>query len=558
AVEAKPDFLQYWISYILILIELRQSEDAGKALLEARKKGLDDPSFQELNSRISGASNSEEKPESSKGIENVLELYNQGKLDESLKAGEKILPENPHSFELLNVIGVVSAKLNRLENAAEYIEKALSLKPEFIDGYNNLGNIYQQGKRFDQAIESYKKGITLDPLSANLHNNLGCVMKEIGRMDSAIQAFQKAIELRPEHAEAFNNMGLAYKISGDLEAAIQNYSEAIRLKKDFAEPHNNLGVVYQEKGELPAAINSFEKAIALVPNHGEALVNMGVALQSIGKLNESILFFEKAIAEKKQAQNKKDKARSFLLKSLFTLGKKERLLEELGSLLSSGEKHAMIGSFCSRAKSKYGLQVKNPFCEYPLNYVVKTTLSKSCDFENLFRKPALSVLQGSEVSNKYQSLLINAEQTSGNILAGGSYFSDEARSEIHQAIENYRRQFESSEEGLIKSWPDKYEISGWLVRYKNGGSVSPHIHEAGWLSGSIYINVPQSIGLDDGNLFVSLDEREYQRTENADSGMVVDVQTGVLCLFPASLHHCTIPFNSSEDRIVLAFDVIPK
>ena len=40
AVEAKPDFLQYWISYILILIELRQSEDAEKALLEAGKKAL--------------------------------------------------------------------------------------------------------------------------------------------------------------------------------------------------------------------------------------------------------------------------------------------------------------------------------------------------------------------------------------------------------------------------------------------------------------------------------------------------------------------------------------
>ncbi|MAI94746.1 MAG: hypothetical protein CME45_07020, partial [Halieaceae bacterium] len=357
---------------------------------------------------------------------------------------------------------------------------------------------------------------------------------------------------------AFNNMGLAYKITGDLEAAIQNYIEAIRLKKDFAEPHNNLGVVYQEKGELSAAISSFERAIALIPDYGEALVNMGVALQSIGELHRSILFFEKALADKKQAQKTKDSTKGFLLKSLFALGEKERLLKELNNLLSSGGKDAMIGSFCSRAKSNYGFQVKNPFCEYPLNYVVKTTLSKSYDFEKLFRKPALSIFQGSEVSKKYQSLLINAEQTSGNILAGGSYFSDEARGAIHQEIENYRKQFESSGEGLITSWPDKYEINGWLVRYKNGGSVSPHIHEAGWLSGSIYINVPKSNGLNDGNLFVSLDEREYEPTENANFGKVIDVQTGVLCLFPASLHHCTIPFNSSEDRIVLAFDVIPN
>jgi len=30
-----------------------------------------------------------------------------------------------------------------------------------------------------------------------------------------------------------------------------------------------------------------------------------------------------------------------------------------------------------------------------------------------------------------------------------------------------------------------------------------------------------------------------------------------LCLFPASLLHYTIPFESEEKRIVLAFDVVP-
>jgi hypothetical protein len=34
--------------------------------------------------------------------------------------------------------------------------------------------------------------------------------------------------------------------------------------------------------------------------------------------------------------------------------------------------------------------------------------------------------------------------------------------------------------------------------------------------------------------------------------------TGSLCLFPSSLHHYTVPFEEKEDRIVLAFDVIPK
>jgi len=37
----------------------------------------------------------------------------------------------------------------------------------------------------------------------------------------------------------------------------------------------------------------------------------------------------------------------------------------------------------------------------------------------------------------------------------------------------------------------------------------------------------------------------------------IDVVTGSLCLFPSSLLHYTIPFEVEENRIVLAFDVIP-
>ena len=39
---------------------------------------------------------------------------------------------------------------------------------------------------------------------------------------------------------------------------------------------------------------------------------------------------------------------------------------------------------------------------------------------------------------------------------------------------------------------------------------------------------------------------------------IVNVVTGTFCLFPASLFHYTIPFKSDEERIVLAFDIVPK
>ena len=90
---------------------------------------------------------------------------------------------------------------------------------------------------------------------------------------------------------------------------------------------------------------------------------------------------------------------------------------------------------------------------------------------------------------------------------------------------------------------------------KSGGKLKPHIHENGWLSGSLYINIPPKLMTESGNLVVSLGEETDAADTRLNLKKVIDVATGSLVLFPASLTHYTIPFEAEEDRIVLAFDV---
>ena len=92
----------------------------------------------------------------------------------------------------------------------------------------------------------------------------------------------------------------------------------------------------------------------------------------------------------------------------------------------------------------------------------------------------------------------------------------------------------------------------------SGGELQPHIHERGWLSGSIYINIPRKSKADSGNLVVSLGEEKDAIDTRINGKKIINVVTGSLVLFPASLMHHTIPFESEEKRIVLAFDVKPK
>ncbi len=74
----------------------------------------------------------------------------------------------------------------------------------------------------------------------------------------------------------------------------------------------------------------------------------------------------------------------------------------------------------------------------------------------------------------------------------------------------------------------------------------------------MYINVPPKSKAESGNLVVSLGEDEDATDTRINLKNTINVVTGSLVLFPASLTHYTIPFEAEEERIVLAFDVITK
>jgi predicted 2-oxoglutarate/Fe(II)-dependent dioxygenase YbiX len=90
---------------------------------------------------------------------------------------------------------------------------------------------------------------------------------------------------------------------------------------------------------------------------------------------------------------------------------------------------------------------------------------------------------------------------------------------------------------------------------KSGGKLAPHIHEKGWLSGSIYINVPPKDTLNSGNLNVAEGSDSFGDNSILGKEETIDVKTGSLVLFPSSVTHYTTPFDSDQERIVLAFDV---
>ena len=239
----------------------------------------------------------------------------------------------------------------------------------------------------------------------------------------------------------------------------------------------------------------------------------------------------------------------------YRLDDKSNFFEVLDDLIKQEETNAIIGSLTSRSEIKYGVKKSNLFCNDPLKYVLKINLTEKYDFKEIFVKPIKNALEKGTFSLRQQDLLTNGHQTAGNLLDEKSDFLDKIKDTINLEVDKYYNHFKKSNEGIIKRWPKSYKINAWLVSMKNGGKLAPHMHDFGWLSGSIYINVPPKLETDSGNLVVCIND---QISEDKNQKNVMDVVTGSLCLFPSCLYHYTIPFESKEDRIVLAFDVMPN
>jgi tetratricopeptide (TPR) repeat protein len=551
ALEANPKIEQFWLSYIDALIKEKQFDNAKEVLEQAKNQGVAGEKINVLEAQLTPTAQVNE-PKLAVQKKSLSFSEKRKKLAEQKKRKKKVTKQNlkannPSQQQL-------SSLLEHYQNGryddAEKSARFLALQyPSDNFSWKILGAVLKATDRPSEAEFAGKKAVEITPDDAEAHYNLGNTLKELGRVDEAEASYKQAIALKPDYAEAHSNLGVTLKELGRLDEALASYTQAIALKPDYAEAHGNLGTALHDLGRLEEAEASFTQAIALKPDFAGAHYNLGILLFESKKYNLAAEQFELCDTHE---------SKLYAIKCSYFHDKESVFYEKFDLLVNQGEVNAVLGSLGIQLESKYGIKKSNPFCNDPLKHVVKTNLNELYDFEQIFIETAKDVLTDKSVSCKEQGHLTNGIQTSGNIFAQGKVPKTDIKSIIHTEIEKYRFQFKDSEEGFIKNWPTSYEIRGWLVCMQSGGKLAPHIHDSGWITGSIYINVPPKSETDSGNLVLCLSDQDHVLGVEKSQQSIIDVVTGSLCLFPSSLHHYTVPFEEKEERIVLAFDVRPK
>ena len=491
------------------------------------------------------------EPEKFNGVYDRLGLLSQmaGKFEEAEAYYRKYLSLEPTDTKAHYNLGITLQELGRLREAEVSYIQAIELKSDFAEAQASLGNTLKKLGRLDDAEASLRLAVTSNPNFAEANNNLGNILQELGRLDEAETSYTQAIASKPHYFKAHCNLGVTLQKMCRFDEAEARYRKTIALKPDYAEAHNNLGATLQELGKIDEAEVCYRQAIALNPDFDDARYNLGVLLFLLKRYDMAAGQFGLVDIHL---------SKSFWLRCSYLEDSETIFFGKLNALIDQGLVNAVIGSISCSAEIKYGVRRVNPFCNEPLKYVVKTDLNELCDFDNIFVETAKDILTNKSVLYKEQNHLTNGIQTAGNFFAIETVFITKIESIIRAEIENYRINFEDSEEGFIKNWPISYDIYGWLVCMQSGGKLTPHMHDSGWITGSVYINVPTKSKTNSGNLVLCVGDQKNLLGAQKSQESIIDVVTGSLCFFPSSLRHYTVPFEEKEDRIVLAFDVIPK
>jgi Tfp pilus assembly protein PilF len=110
--------------------------------------------------------------------------------------------------------------------AERQLEEAYLLRPRDVRVLNLLGLVYFRQDKLERAEEVYRKLVTESPDAHTLHYNLGLICLKLNRLQEAESSFLKALELTRGHPKIHFYLGSLYERLHRYKDAIYQYREA--------------------------------------------------------------------------------------------------------------------------------------------------------------------------------------------------------------------------------------------------------------------------------------------------------------------------------------------
>lgn len=485
------------------------------------------------------------------------EHHQAGRLDQARPLYERVLAAAPYHAEALHLLGVLHLQTDNASTAVPLLAGAVQAAPQEAPYHYNLGEALRALGDFEAAAASYRRVLAIEPGVADAHYNLGNCLYEIGDLHGAFDCYRQAVELAPADAEAYNNLGNVYAELGHVEDAATAYRRATQIDPRFAMAHNNYGNMQSELGRTDDALASYRRALELRPKFARVHLNLGLTLTKQGDLAAATDAFRAAV----DARWDFAEGHVNLANALMAQGDNAGALDMLDRYLATDSTNTRVLA----AKTIVLTEMEDrDAARHLLGYgrlLRKQTIATPPDYAGIaaFNNALMAhVLGHPTLIESPTSHATRFGRHTGDLTVGDQGPVADLAAAISAAVEDYRRALPPDPtHPFLASRPSSVKLNLWAVVMQAEGHQMPHIHPAAWLSGVYYAKVPTVVADSKAGWieFGRAGDNYFCKAEPEIH--LVRPEEGLLILFPSYIYHRTIPFETSETRISLAFDLIP-
>ncbi|MDX1527200.1 MAG: tetratricopeptide repeat protein [Gammaproteobacteria bacterium] len=468
---------------------------------------------------------------------------------------------NPDSLEINIALGRLEQRHGSPEQAIGAFENAAQSAPNRVDVWVALGDARLAGGRFEAAAEAYRQALALSPDSPELKARLGAALQSGGRVEEAAACYQAALKRSPQSALLHYNLGTALKALHRFDEAVTEYREAVRLAPDNPELKVRLGNLLVETSRFEQAIEPLSDALNALPREAQGFVChlLAYAHKKLGQGEGSVAAAERLVALTGGAVA----ALMHLSAAYLTSGEPERALEVCERGLRREPASRQLLSDKALALSALGRDEE---------------ASRLYDFDRLLKVSRINAPPGYDSVDQFNAALISHIRnhptldfsgislschqgaTSDELLVAPKGPVAELEQAIQRAAESFRAELAREP---AQPWKDNLphhdslELSAWVTRLRSQGYQHGHIHPSAWISGVYYVSLPPEVRQkkDDAAGWIEFGRAPYYYAiDNENNIRTIRPEEGMLVLFPSYFYHRTIPFDSDNERVTIAFD----
>jgi Tfp pilus assembly protein PilF len=380
-----------------------------------------------------------------------------------------------------------------------------------------------------------------------------------GANDRAETALRDCLRLDPRVAEAHNSLAqLVWIRTGDLAQATDALDQALQAFGNDDSLWATKAAILQGAGDARGAYECLAPRAERAQAPPVLLVRTGLSALDFDP-GKALSLAERAL----RAMPDNTPARNLLAAAQLGVGDARAALQNCDTLLAQAPDDQYLIALQTTALRLLGDERYAQLCDYR-SLVLPLPIEPPAPWSDLasFLRDLTASLNRLHDPNGhallFQSLRHGTETTQDLTRS-----TDAAVRGLFQAfaapIGRYLQHIGKGADHLRRRNNGRWRLNGsWSVSLRNRGFHMSHVHPRGWISSAFYVALPDLMAAghtDEGIL--SFGKPGILTTPALDPEYSVRPAPGMLVLFPSYFWHGTIPFQSPQRRLTVAFDAVP-